>query len=511
MPEEFRQTLNVMKGEMQGFLNEEKSGGKPKKQVSIKETVPKLVSDTSEEEFKLEFPKVYESFVSDSPHKRQRHPPTAKKVRPTNNKTGLHRRRRESSSSSSSDTEGKYWRSSRFNDNRQAPKLERFNEESGQSLSEYFNRFESYCKSNYKGGKKFWLAILQDHLEGRILDTFQHYYDQFSDYVDVKQKLIKWHEDNEDLRRKRYKRKFENARPKNKESLYMFSLRLESLFKKAYPRKNVRKSRKLMDQFKHALPRKVRNDLKYQITSLKLKNEEPEWSFYQECVKIQDLDSDYEQENSSEDETDKEVIINLAQNEGKQEKKNFYSSRISFNNSCGPSRKGRCFTCGNTGHYARECRWNLGLCIACGCEGHFIRDCPKKYRNDNPRSYPNRKRDYNRVNGEERVKYGEKPRNQQQNFRNRSISARRYDNRQRSYSQNRYSRNQESSNRSSSYNPRGRNWNREEPPWNQNRLEGNEMVRYRDAPEFSPSDQHQQEAPNKKIQPENINDQHLNW
>ena len=47
--------------------------------------------------------------------------------------------------------------------------------------------------------------------------------------------------------------------------------------------------------------------------------------------------------------------------------------------------KGRgrnCHFCGKAGHYARECRYNLGLCIACGDKGHYIRDCPK--RRDKP-------------------------------------------------------------------------------------------------------------------------------
>ena len=60
-------------------------------------------------------------------------------------------------------------------DSRQLPKLEKFSEESGQSLSTSLIKFENYCKENFRGPKDLWINELENHLKGRILDTFSSY------------------------------------------------------------------------------------------------------------------------------------------------------------------------------------------------------------------------------------------------------------------------------------------------------------------------------------------------
>ena len=58
-------------------------------------------------------------------------------------------------------------------DYRRAPKMEKFSEESGKDLKSYLRKFEDYCEENYRGGRDFWIGVLEDHLEGKLLNTFQ--------------------------------------------------------------------------------------------------------------------------------------------------------------------------------------------------------------------------------------------------------------------------------------------------------------------------------------------------
>ena len=368
MPGEFFEYLNGIKGEMKGFLDKESSDHKEK--VSIK----KLNQD------RYACGKSQRSSSEDSNERSSRSGIRSKVSYLKSRKKGQSSSANRTSSSDCGSRRSRNSfkrRTSRNSDYRQVPKLEVYREESGKDLEIYLDKFESYCRDNFRGGRKFWLGILEEHLEGKILETFEYYCDQYDSYTEVRDKLVKWHKENEELRRKKYKKKFENARPKSQESLYMFSLRLESIFKKAYPKKKPDKSKKLMDQFKYTIPRKAKDDLKNQITSRRLRSEEVDCKFYQECVKIADLDSEYERNDSSDGEKPRrrEVLINLSQRDssrGMSER----SKEFGFFSRSG--RQGKCFTCGKLGHYSRECRWNLGLCFACGKSGHFIRDCPNR-------------------------------------------------------------------------------------------------------------------------------------
>ena len=123
-------------------------------------------------------------------------------------------------------------------DSRQLPKLEKFSEESLQSLSTYLVKFENYCKESFRSPKDLWINELEYHLKRRILDTFSSIRDFNDSYEDLKNKLLKSFNDNKEIRKKLYRQKFENARPKPKESMYMFSVRLEGLFKGTVPAVN---------------------------------------------------------------------------------------------------------------------------------------------------------------------------------------------------------------------------------------------------------------------------------
>ena len=321
-------------------------------------------------------------------------------------------------------------------DNRQVPKLENFLEDSGQSLNKYLDRFESYCRQNFKGNEEFWLSELENHLEGKMLESYKLLRDYDDNYYDVKIKLLRFYKDSSKLRKRRFKKKFENARPKHKESLYSFSIRLENLYKSAYPnkQKDVQQSSKLINQLKKAVSRETKNALSSQIITCKLKGEKPTWKFIQECIRYKDLDDGDGEDDSRSDEdmtAKKEVVINLGRydnryDKGRTNQREYQSAQQyyptnermmqnrqnndyqRFNQIRRPEMK-VCHTCKRFGHFAKECRVTLRQCLLCGDSRHFVKDCPNRgfrygrsnYRNDDYRRNDRRARSYsqNRPNG----------------------------------------------------------------------------------------------------------------
>ena len=313
--------------------------------------------------------------------------------------------------------------------------MEKYNEEGGQELKRYLKRFELYCQENIRGGDQYWINELEEHLEGRILENFKLLRDYDDEYTDVKYKLTKWYKDNAEIRKRRRRKKFVNAKQKERESLYIFSIRLQSLFKTAYSNKNPEKSTTLIKQFKQAISRSAREMINTQIMAPKLKNEKPNWSFIQRCVRLREADDEAIDLTSdcSIDSQDgnREVYINLGrsargvgygrvdnrnsydrndrQNKGdyrndnykyqnnnsKREVKDFSRYRDENRNTAGkpqgdtrnqnyfrntvePPVGKLCYSCNRFGHISRDCRFRLGLCIICGERGHFARDCPKR-------------------------------------------------------------------------------------------------------------------------------------
>jgi hypothetical protein len=204
-------------------------------------------------------------------------------------------------------------------DTRQIPELPVFNEESGEDLKRYLDKFESYCRDNFKGHQYLWIGELERHLQGKTLEEFKSVRSFDDSYNEVKKKLINLYKDNNEIRKAKARMKFENARPKQGESLYMFSTRLENLFKLAFPKHKVTTSNTLVNQFKNAISKPVRETIKSQIMSFKMKDEKIKWSLIQKCARLKDVELEKEKQRPrNNDETDeenkkeKEVIINLS-------------------------------------------------------------------------------------------------------------------------------------------------------------------------------------------------------
>ena len=140
-------------------------------------------------------------------------------------------------------------------------KKELFSEDSGQDLVKYLERFEEYCSDSFKGRKYLWIGELERQLKGKTLHGFKAIRDFDDSYEEMKAKFMKWYAADRELRKNKAKLKFKNAKPKSGETLFLYSTRLEGLYKKGYSSQKVDTSKTLMDQFKRTAQKQSKTEI----------------------------------------------------------------------------------------------------------------------------------------------------------------------------------------------------------------------------------------------------------
>lgn len=305
-------------------------------------------------------------------------------------------------------------------DNRKVPDVEMFNEESGLKFRKYLQKFEEYCEHNFKGSRDSWIRELERHLQDRALKAFRSLHDVSDTYDSIKEKLCDWFDDLRDVRKEENKALFKKARPESTESMYLYSARLERLYKRAYPKRNTN-SRELREKFATSVPKRFRKILESQIMTCKIKEEPVQWKMLQKCARHFDIEQERKR-SRDESSSECEMAVNLCGGKrmkdatmqydaastsrpvnvtgtrerspfercGKRAPEHRHTQRqeqarwyAHVNPPVSAGNNEACAFCGRMGHTSNECRSRLKQCYVCGSANHFLRDCPnrREYRN----------------------------------------------------------------------------------------------------------------------------------
>ena len=198
-------------------------------------------------------------------------------------------------------------------DVRKSPKLEKFDEDGSLELNKYFIKFEQYCKDNLKSNRMYWVAELEEHLSKETLKAFQVLKDEEDGYDEIRDKMLSWYKDMDEIRKEKNKKKFKDAEMRDDESLFLFSSRLEKLYKAAYPTHDIKGSKKLLDKFLESIPTTCKRQFSDVVFSYKVKNEKIKWNTIQKLARVKDVDMSKNNSKTENKEPIKNIIINTGQ------------------------------------------------------------------------------------------------------------------------------------------------------------------------------------------------------
>jgi len=224
-------------------------------------------------------------------------------------------------------------------DARKVPAQEIFDEDSGQDLRKYLIKFEKYCVNNFRGDRDLWIGELERHLEGKTREALRAMKDSNTSYEELKQKLLDWYDNLKELRRKKNKEKLSKIKYVTGESTFLYSTRLENLYKLCFPNKKINESKSLREKFVATVPKKFRSILSSTILAHKLSDKKITWKMIQKCARHYDLEKEKEQGVSEEEKSEvKEIEININKHHtndsaGMNERKNGRSPIRTFFNS----------------------------------------------------------------------------------------------------------------------------------------------------------------------------------
>lgn len=292
--------------------------------------------------------------------------------------------------------------------------FDHFNEDASLGLLEYLERFEVHCSACFRGSKDLWKGELERCLTNKTLEAYKSLRYADDTYESVKEKLLVWYTDMQDIRKEKNKLNFKRAKVQSGENMHMFAQRLLRLFTLAFPNRRTDVSKALREKFVDSVPKSFRKALRNFLMNNAVKGKVITWQQICLCARHHDLEALRKKDESSDQASDDDIAIHIsrpsikkthdastqcevksecAQQQAQQvrgtersvvfKNQKFHDAQqpwhagIQRNNARGNL---VCQNCGRLGHTANNCKTRQRQCFSCGSYQHLIRRCPLRYQ-----------------------------------------------------------------------------------------------------------------------------------
>lgn len=315
-----------------------------------------------------------------------------------------------------------------------------FNIEEGGSFKRFFLSFEEFCLAEYKSTQASWLPELERFLTGRALEALRSIQTGDDTYSNVKAQLLDYFKAHEKGKKKTNRYKFHKARMLEAEDPTIYPLRLEKLYREAYPDDDANSSPLLVDKFIETTTPDLRDPVHMAVLIDKSQNRETTWSTVKTMVsniamvdrqrtkmkKVREHDSlpyaraliampaesqpqppkVYKAERERVPQPATRVPNQAPQTNQQSNPTAAYKPQMSdrretrnpnrpvSSHQRRPSSSDRCHYCDVPGHGEHQCWRKLGLCLGCGSPQHYVAQCPDQRPRTPRRSFgaPQRER-----------------------------------------------------------------------------------------------------------------------
>ena len=224
---------------------------------------------------------------------------------------------------------------------------------------------------------KNWTGALGKLLVGEIKNLYDAYGGSRIPYHKIKKYLLESYHRKVSNEKEFSRNDFRTARMKDGESEDIYAVRLTTLFRKAYPGKDVEKSRTLRNKFLET----VTPDIAHQTNASTLQAKtlhkiDTNWT------QILDLVVALMVNKPSKNYVYSSMTINVPVPETKIAYSSLITQTVPVMPSSPRARRAKiCSFCRKFGHLESECRRKSKTCLACGSSEHTHQQCPKSYSN----------------------------------------------------------------------------------------------------------------------------------
>ena len=315
-------------------------------------------------------------------------------------------------------------------DNRRIIELEEFNEEV-EDLHNYIEKFESYYEDNYKGGRVAWAKELEKYLTGGPLEELKIIQQGERSYEKIKERLLQWYDGQRTARKELSRKRFGEAKKNEEETMVAYSIRLLSLHRMAFPKRDSETSNTLIYKIRNAGTAQFKQMADMWILGERMRDKRINFKQIQKLARV------YEEETKrrNDGEETKIIKINITQPQEKITSNQYQSAATGYTTKTNLNSQGQyhrepysttrpnqnqpfrynnwqqqnpyqrqqnfqqqnriqiprappmhfnkaCDFCGKIGHMQENCRKKLGTCFICGKRGHIARECWKSRNRD---------------------------------------------------------------------------------------------------------------------------------